>query len=138
MKPIKFSVEVKKARSLGLPLVALESTIITHGMPYPKNLETAKIVEKTVRDNGATPATIAVIKGSIHIGLESKQLETLSQVKTAEKLSRSDLVTCLAKRQTGSTTVAATMILANHVQIKVFATGGIGGAHRGSEIDFDI
>ena len=80
MKPIKFSVEVKKARSLGLPIVALESTIITHGMPYPKNLETAKIVEKTVRDNGATPATIAVIEGSIHIGLESKQLETLSQV----------------------------------------------------------
>ncbi|MBT4777518.1 MAG: pseudouridine-5'-phosphate glycosidase [Rhodobacteraceae bacterium] len=138
MKPIKFSVEVKKARSLGLPIVALESTIITHGMPYPKNLETAKIVEKTVRDNGATPATIAVIEGSIHIGLESKQLETLSQVKTAEKLSRSDLATCLAKRQTGSTTVAATMILANLVDIRVFATGGIGGAHRGSELDFDI
>jgi pseudouridine-5'-phosphate glycosidase len=107
-------------------------------MPYPKNLETAKIVEKTVRDNGATPATIAVINGTVHIGLETKQLETLSKVKTSEKLSRSDLAICLAKKQTGSTTVAATMILANLVGIKVFATGGIGGAHRGSETDFDI
>ena len=138
MKSIKFSTEVKKARSLNSPIVALESTIITHGMPYPKNLETAKIVEKTVRDNGATPATIAVINGTVHIGLEAKQLETLSKVKTSEKLSRSDLAICLAKKQTGSTTVAATMILANLVGIKVFATGGIGGAHRGSETDFDI
>ena len=138
MKSIKFSTEVKKARSLNSPIVALESTIITHGMPYPKNLETAKIVEKTVRDNEATPATIAVINGTVHIGLETKQLETLSKVKTSEKLSRSDLAICLAKKQTGSTTVAATMILANFVGIKVFATGGIGGAHRGSETDFDI
>ena len=138
MKSIKFSTEVKKAISLNSPIVALESTIITHGMPYPKNLETAKIVEKTVRDNGATPATIAVINGTVHIGLETKQLETLSKVKTSEKLSRSDLAICLAKKQTGSTTVAATMILANFVGIKVFATGGIGGAHRGSETDFDI
>jgi len=138
MKSIKFSTEVKKARSLNSPIVALESTIITHGMPYPKNLETAKIVEKTVRDNGATPATIAVINGTVHVGLETKQLETLSKVKTSEKLSRSDLAICLAKKQTGSTTVAATMILANLVGIKVFATGGIGGAHRGSETDFDI
>ena len=138
MKSIKFSTEVKKARSLNSPIVALESTIITHGMPYPKNLETAKIVEKAVRDNGATPATIAVINGTVHIGLETKQLETLSKVKTSEKLSRSDLAICLAKKQTGSTTVAATMILANLVGIKVFATGGIGGAHRGSETDFDI
>lgn len=138
MKSIKFSTEVKKARSLNSPIVALESTIITHGMPYPKNLDTAKIVEKTVRDNGATPATIAVINGTVHIGLETKQLETLSKVKTSEKLSRSDLAICLAKKQTGSTTVAATMILANLVGIKVFATGGIGGAHRGSETDFDI
>jgi pseudouridylate synthase len=138
MKSIKFSTEVKKARSLNSPIVALESTIITHGMPYPKNLETARIVEKTVRDNGATPATIAVINGTVHIGLETKQLETLSKVKTSEKLSRSDLAICLAKKQTGSTTVAATMILANFVGIKVFATGGIGGAHRGSETDFDI
>ena len=107
-------------------------------MPYPKNLETAKIVEKTVRDNGATPATIAVIEGSIHIGLESKQLETLSQVKTAEKLSRSDLATCLAKRQTGSTTVAATMIIAAMAGIRVFATGGIGGVHRGVEETMDV
>ncbi|MDE2648037.1 MAG: pseudouridine-5'-phosphate glycosidase [Paracoccaceae bacterium] len=138
MKSIKFSTEVKKAISLNSPIVALESTIITHGMPYPKNLETAKIVEKTVRDNEATPATIAVINGTVHIGLETKQLETLSKVKTSEKLSRSDLAICLAKKQTGSTTVAATMILANFVGIKVFATGGIGGAHRGSETDFDI
>ena len=138
MKSIKFSTEVKKARSLNSPIVALESTIITHGMPYPKNLDTAKIVEKTVRDNGATSATIAVINGTVHIGLETKQLETLSKVKTSEKLSRSDLAICLAKKQTGSTTVAATMILANLVGIKVFATGGIGGAHRGSETDFDI
>ena len=138
MKSIKFSTEVKKAISLNSPIVALESTIITHGMPYPKNLETAKIVEKTVRDNEATPATIAVINGAVHIGLETKQLETLSKVKTSEKLSRSDLAICLAKKQTGSTTVAATMILANFVGIKVFATGGIGGAHRGSETDFDI
>ena len=138
MKSIKFSTEVKKARSLNSPIVALESTIITHGMPFPKNLDTAKIVEKTVRDNGATPATIAVINGTVHIGLETKQLETLSKVKTSEKLSRSDLAICLAKKQTGSTTVAATMILANLVGIKVFATGGIGGAHRGSETDFDI
>ena len=138
MISIKFSTEVKKAISLNSPIVALESTIITHGMPYPKNLETAKIVEKTVRDNEATPATIAVINGTVHIGLETKQLETLSKVKTSEKLSRSDLAICLAKKQTGSTTVAATMILANFVGIKVFATGGIGGAHRGSETDFDI
>ena len=138
MAVVEFSTEVKKANSMNMPVVALESTIITHGMPYPENLHTAKLVEDTVRDNGAVPATIAVIKGIINVGLNHKQLNFLSTCSKATKLSRADLAVCLSHKRTGSTTVAATMIIANSVGIEVFATGGIGGAHKGSEINFDI
>tara|TARA_Y100000746_G_C15383985_1_gene399391 strand:- start:92 stop:1003 length:912 start_codon:yes stop_codon:yes gene_type:complete len=138
MAVVEFSTEVKKANSMNMPVVALESTIITHGMPYPENLHTAKLVEDTVRDNGAVPATIAVIKGIINVGLNHKQLNFLSTCSKATKLSRADLAVCLSDKRTGSTTVAATMIIANSVGIEVFATGGIGGAHKGSEINFDI
>ncbi len=133
-----FSAEVAAARAKGRPIVALESTIITHGMPYPQNLETARIVEQVVRDNGATPATIAVIEGELHVGLEPDQLEKLARAQGVMKLSRADLAVCLASKRTGATTVAATMIVAELAEISVFATGGIGGVHRGAEESFDI
>ena len=132
------SAEVAAARAKGRPIVALESTIITHGMPYPQNLETARIVEQVVRDNGATPATIAVIEGELHVGLEPDQLEKLARAQGVMKLSRADLAVCLASKRTGATTVAATMIVAELAEISVFATGGIGGVHRGAEESFDI
>ena len=133
-----FSAEVAAARAKGRPIVALESTIITHGMPYPQNLETARIVEQVVRGNGATPATIAVIEGELHVGLEPDQLEKLARAQGVMKLSRADLAVCLASKRTGATTVAATMIVAELAEISVFATGGIGGVHRGAEESFDI
>ncbi|MEM7242116.1 MAG: pseudouridine-5'-phosphate glycosidase [Pseudomonadota bacterium] len=133
-----FSEDVAAARAKNAPIVALESTIITHGMPYPQNLETAQMVERTVRDAGAMPATIAVIDGMAHIGLDHDHLKALAQTKDVRKLSRADLGATIALGATGSTTVAATMILAHHAGIKVFATGGIGGVHRGAEINFDI
>jgi pseudouridylate synthase len=136
--PLKYSAEVEKARASGTPLVALESTIITHGMPWPQNLETALLVEAEVRDGGATPATIAVLKGQIHVGLERVELKKLAQTHDAQKLSRADLAVCIACGKTGATTVAATMICANLAGISVFATGGIGGVHRGAEASFDI
>jgi pseudouridine-5'-phosphate glycosidase len=136
--PLVFSPEVAQARAGRVPLVALESTIITHGMPYPQNLQTARAVEAAVRDAGAVPATIAVMEGRIHIGLSDPLLDRLAQTPGAMKLSRADLAACLASGATGATTVAATMICAHLAGIGVFATGGIGGVHRGAETSFDI
>ncbi|HWL58802.1 MAG TPA: pseudouridine-5'-phosphate glycosidase [Paracoccus sp. (in: a-proteobacteria)] len=135
-----FAPEVEKALAARQPVVALESTIITHGMPYPQNLEVARQVEATVREAGAVPATIAVMGGRIHIGLDDARLEALASTPGSEvmKLSRADLAVCLALGRTGATTVAATMICAHLAGIHVFATGGIGGAHRGAETSFDI
>ncbi len=138
MIKMTFSAEVADARSSGQPIVALESTIITHGMPYPQNVETARLVEQTVRDNGAVPATIAVLDGALHIGLDDDQLTKLAQADNVAKLSRADMAVCMATGGTGATTVAATMIAAHMADIKVFATGGIGGVHRGAETTFDI
>ncbi|NNK15350.1 MAG: pseudouridine-5'-phosphate glycosidase [Sulfitobacter sp.] len=136
--PLTFSAEVAEARSAGTPVVALESTIITHGMPYPQNLEVAQQVEADVRAAGATPATIAVIEGKLHIGLDADQLGALAQAKNVAKLSRADMAVCIATGGTGATTVAATMIAAHLAGIAVFATGGIGGVHKGAENSFDI
>ena len=136
--PLAFSPEAQAARARGLPLVALESTIITHGMPWPTNLETARAAEETIREAGATPATIAVMEGHIHIGLAPARLEALARAEGVMKLSRADLAACLASGRTGATTVAATMIAAHLAGIPVFATGGIGGVHRGAETSFDI
>ncbi|HHI70469.1 MAG TPA: pseudouridine-5'-phosphate glycosidase [Rhodobacteraceae bacterium] len=138
MIDLTFSPEVAQARTEGAPLVALESTIITHGMPYPQNVETAQQVEAEVRGKGAIPATIAVLNGKIHIGLSNDQLQDLARAKDVAKLSRADLAACLARGGTGATTVAATMIAAHLAGIRVFATGGIGGVHRGAEQSFDI
>jgi len=135
---MQFSPEVAKARTDGTPIVALESTIITHGMPYPQNVETARKVESVVRAGGATPATIAVLDGQLHIGLTDAELEILGQAKDVAKLSRADFAACLATGGTGATTVAATMIAAHPAGIAVFATGGIGGVHRGAQNSFDI
>ena len=129
---------VKKALDAGRPVVALESTIITHGMPYPQNLETAKSVESIVKGAGATPATIAVIDGQLKVGLEDETLDWLARCETAAKLSRADLAFAIANGSTGSTTVAATMIAAHLAGIAVFATGGVGGVHRGASESFDI
>lgn len=135
---IVMSSEVARARDAGGAIVALESTIITHGMPYPQNVETARAVETTLRGEGATPATIAVMGGKIHLGLEPEALDTLGQARNVAKLSRADLAMCLALGGIGATTVAATMICAARAGIEVFATGGIGGVHRGAEDSFDI
>ena len=136
--PLTFSPEVAKAVADKTAIVALESTIITHGMPYPQNVETARVVEETVRTHGATPATIAVMDGQLHIGLTETQLTTLAQSTNVAKLSRADMAACMATGGTGATTVAATMIAARLAGISVFATGGIGGVHRGAEHSFDI
>ncbi len=138
MIDIHYSDEVAEARAKGAPLVALESTIITHGMPFPQNVETARRVEQAVRAGGATPATIAVIDGRLHVGLSDPQLLALGQAQNVMKLSRADMAACLASGRTGATTVAATMIAARLANIEVFATGGIGGVHRGAETSFDI
>ncbi|QUJ77644.1 pseudouridine-5'-phosphate glycosidase [Sulfitobacter albidus] len=138
MIPIVRSDEVTTALAEGAAIVALESTIITHGMPHPQNLEVARQVEADVRAKGAVPATIAVIDGTLHIGLNADQLEALSQAKGVAKLSRADMAACIATGGTGATTVAATMIAAHLAGIHVFATGGIGGVHRGAENSFDI
>ncbi|WP_425090306.1 pseudouridine-5'-phosphate glycosidase [Tropicimonas sp. S265A] len=135
---ICYSAEVAAARADGHPLVALESTIITHGMPWPHNFETATEVEETVRDNGAIPATIAVLDGALHVGLEGGELEALAQAQDVAKLSRADLAFAMATGRTGATTVAATMIAAHAAGISVFATGGIGGVHRDAAESFDI
>ena len=135
---IDFSPEVAAARAEGRPLVALESTIISHGMPYPQNVQTAREVETIVREHGAVPATIAVLDGKIRVGLNDAQLELLGQSPDAMKLSRRDLPFALATGRVGATTVAATMICARLAGIEVFVTGGIGGVHRGAETSFDI
>lgn len=138
--PLSFAPEVAEALAHGRPVVALESTIITHGMPWPQNLEMAREVEQVIRDGGAVPATIAVMDGLIHIGLTDDGLEKLARTppEQAMKLSRADLAVCLGQGRTGATTVAATMICAELAGITVFATGGIGGVHRGAETSFDI
>ena len=136
--PLTLSAEVTAAKTAGKPIVALESTIIAHGMPWPQNLETAQAVEQVVRDAGATPATIAVKAGQVQIGLSDADLTTLAQTPNAMKLSRADLAIALANGNTGATTVAATMICADLAEIQVFATGGIGGVHRGAELSFDV
>jgi pseudouridine-5'-phosphate glycosidase len=138
---LKIKPEVETALRLGQPVVALESTIISHGMPYPINLETAREVESIVRNEGAVPATIAVIEGKICIGLEESELELLGKNESRDsilKLSRRDLPYALALKKTGATTVAATMICAHQAGIRVFATGGLGGVHREAEKTFDI
>ncbi|MBU2958585.1 pseudouridine-5'-phosphate glycosidase [Paracoccus sp. 1_MG-2023] len=138
--PLSFSPEVADALKQGRPVVALESTIITHGMPWPQNLEMAQKVEDVIREGGAVPATIAVMGGRIHVGLTTEELTALAQTPPdqAMKLSRADLAVCIANGRTGATTVAATMICAELAGIHVFATGGIGGVHRGAETSFDI
>ncbi len=136
--PLTYSPEVAEARANNAAIVALESTIITHGMPYPQNLETARRVEAEVRAAGAVPATIAVMGGRVHVGLSDAELDRLAQAKGVMKLSRADLAACVALGRTGATTVAATMICAHLAGIAVFATGGIGGVHRGAETSFDI
>lgn len=138
MLPLEFSPEVTIARAEDRPLVALESTIITHGMPYPQNVDTARRVEAEIRSAGAVPATMAVMGGKIHVGLTDSALEALGQAQGVAKLSRADLAACVATGGTGATTVAATMICARLAGIGVFATGGIGGVHRGAETSFDI
>lgn len=136
--PVTYSSEVAAAKANGTPVVALESTIITHGMPYPGNLEMAESVEGIIRAGGAVPATIAVIDGILHIGLEKSELEALAQTSDAMKLSRADLAFAISEGRTGATTVAATMIAAARAGVHVFATGGIGGVHRRAEESFDI
>jgi len=133
-----FSPEVAAARAAGKPVVALESTIISHGMPYPQNVQTAREVEQIIRDASAVPATIAVIEGKICVGLDDAQLELLGASPDAMKVSRRDLAYVLAQKRLGATTVAATMICAQLAGIEVFVTGGIGGVHRGAETSFDI
>jgi pseudouridine-5'-phosphate glycosidase len=132
------SAEVAKALSEGAPIVALESTIITHGMPYPQNLEVARQVEADVRAAGAVPATMAVLNGTLRAGLDDAELEALAKAKGVAKLSRADIAACIAMGGTGATTVAATMIAARLAGVHVFATGGIGGVHKGAELSFDI
>lgn len=138
MDLLVFSPEVAAALRDGAPVVALESTIITHGMPFPQNVEAARAVEAEIRAHGAVPATIAVMGGRIHVGLTEAELDALGQAKGVAKLSRADLAACLATGGVGATTVAATMICARLAGIAVFATGGIGGVHRGAETSFDI
>lgn len=138
MIPLHTAPGVAEARKAGAPIVALESTIITHDMPYPQNLETAQLVEAEIRAADCTPATIAVMNGTLQIGLTEVQLDTLARAKDVAKLSRAGLAVTLATGGTGSTTVATTMIAAHLAGIEVFATGGIGGVHRGAETTFDI
>ena len=140
MNPYLFvSDEVQSAVQENRPVVALESTIISHGMPYPQNVETALRVEQTVRDSGAIPATIAVLGGKLSVGISHDQIETLGKKGLAVvKASRRDLPVLMARRDDGATTVAATMIAAEMAGVRVFATGGVGGVHRGAETTMDI
>lgn len=137
-KYLNINPEVAKALKEGKPVVALESTIISHGMPYPKNVKTAMNVEKIIRDNGAIPATIAILKGKLKVGLTPDEIEYLGNAKNVIKTSRRDIPFIIAKEADGATTVASTMIIAALAGIKVFATGGIGGVHRGAQQTFDI
>ncbi len=135
---LEFAPEVAAARAEGRAIVALESTIISHGMPYPQNVQTAREVEAIIRARGAVPATIAVLGGKIRIGLTDAELELLGQSPQALKVSRRDLPFVIASHKIGATTVAATMICAALAEIAVFVTGGIGGVHRGAQTSFDI
>jgi pseudouridylate synthase len=136
---LDFSPEVAEARSARKPIVALESTIITHGMPYPRNIETARAVEAAAREMGAVPATIAVIDGRLRVGLDGEEIERLGQLSGGVvKASRRDLAPVAARKGSAGTTVAATMFIAGLSGIEIFATGGIGGVHRGAEDTFDI
>ena len=138
-KYLDIAPEVKKALEEGKPVVALESTIISHGMPYPKNVETALLVEQTIRDNGAVPATIAIIGGRLKAGLSHEEIEHLGKAgRGVVKASRRDIPAIVARGIDGATTVATTMIIAHMAGIKIFATGGIGGVHRGAEVTMDI
>lgn len=135
---MKINPEVKLALQEGKPVIALESTIISHGMPYPKNVECALQVEKVIRDNGAIPATIGIIEGEPIIGMTPEEIELFGKTKGIAKVSRRDLPIVVANKMWGSTTVSATMILASMAGIEFFVTGGIGGAHRKANITFDI
>jgi pseudouridine-5'-phosphate glycosidase len=137
-KYITLSEEVRMAKERAAPIVALESTIISHGMPYPQNVKTAREVEQIIRDNCAFPATIAILDGKIKIGLSDEELEMFGKSSNIAKASRRDLAYLIATRKKGATTVAATMICAELAGIHIFVTGGIGGAHRGSETSMDI
>jgi len=134
-KSIKFSKEVSKARQRGNPIVALESTVITHGLPRPENMQLARDLESIVRSEGAVPATIAVLNGRVCVGVEASELERLATDESAHKLSSRDLAAAVADEASGGTTVAATLRVASMAGIRVFATGGIGGVHRGSYWD---
>lgn len=137
-KYLSVSDEVKSALTDNKPVVALESTIISHGMPYPRNLETALLVENTVRDNGSVPATIAIINGVIKVGLNKSDIEYLSAEKNILKASRADIPVIVSQKLSAATTVAATMICAKLAELKIFATGGTGGVHRNAVQTFDI
>jgi pseudouridylate synthase len=136
--PLRLSTAVADALAAGRPVVALESTIISHGMPYPANLDTARDVEEVVRQNGAEPATIAVVKGEIRVGLDPQALEMLAADKAVVKASGRDLAVAMVRGLSAGTTVSATMVIAALAGIRVFATGGVGGVHRGAEATFDI
>jgi len=138
MNLVNLSPAVDAALARGRPVVALESTIITHGMPWPQNLDMARTVEAEIRTNGAEPATVAVLDGHLCVGLTDDQLQALAQARGVAKLSRADMAVCMAQGKTGATTVAATMIAAHLAGIAVFATGGIGGVHKAAETSFDI
>lgn len=131
-EPVQAALKGKK------PIVALESTLITHGLPWPQNKEIALELEAIIREEGATPATIAILEGRLIVGLSEAQIVTLAKTTSAQKVSRRDLATICALKQTGATTVAATMIIAAKAGIRIFATGGIGGVHRGAEQTFDV
>jgi len=135
---LTYTEEVRHALENQLPVVALETTIISHGMPYPQNIEMAKEVEQIIRDNGAVPATIGIMHGKIKIGLSESELEEFATNKSVEKVSRRDFPYILASGKIGATTVAATMIAAQLAGIRMFATGGIGGVHREGEITWDV
>lgn len=138
-KYIEISPEVQKAIENNTPIVALESTIISHGMPYPKNVETALNAQHVVRENGAVPATIAIINGKLKVGLTDEEIDYFGKKgREITKVSRRDIPYIVATKQDGATTVSATMLIANFANIKIFATGGIGGVHRGAELTMDI
>ena len=135
---IKISQEVLNALENNIPVVALESTIISHGMPYPQNVETALNVERIIRENGCVPATIGIIDGVPVVGMSEEEIELFGKTKGIVKVSRRDLPIIMAKKLWGATTVSATMILAKMANIEVFVTGGIGGVHKGAQQTFDI
>ena len=138
-KYLEINPEVKHALENNIPVVALESTIISHGMPYPQNAETALKVESIVRENGGIPATIGIIKGKLKVGLSPDEIELLGKEgEKVAKVSRRDIPYIVANKVNGATTVASTMIIANMAGVKIFATGGIGGVHRGAETTMDV